>query len=123
MKPIMIYSFEKLKAWQEARNLAKDIYMLINKFPKVEQFALSDQMRRAAISIPSNIAEGNARSSNKERIHFLEFAYGSLMEIYCQSILANDLGYIDNCDLENIKEKIQSVSKLISGLKTSLEKR
>ena len=123
MKPVMIYSFEKLKAWQEARNLAKDIYMLINKFPKVEQFALCDQMRRAAISIPSNIAEGNARTSSKERIHFLEFAYGSLMEIYCQSILANDLGYIDNCDLDYIKEKIQNVSKLISGLKTSLEKR
>ena len=68
----MLYSFEKLMAWQESRSLVKSIYVLLNKYPKYEQFALCDQIRRASISVPSNIAEGNAKNSSKERIHFIE---------------------------------------------------
>lgn len=118
----MSYSFEKLLAWQESRSLVKDIYVLINKYPKCEQYALCDQLRRASISIPSNIAEGNTRTSSKERIHFIDIAYGSLMEIYCQMILSKDLDYIDNNELSVIKTKIDKVSKLLSVLKNSLQK-
>ena len=118
----MNYSFEKLLAWQESRSLVKDIYILIEKYPKYEQYALCDQLRRASISIPSNIAEGNTRTSSKERIHFIDIAYGSLMETYCQLILSKDLNYIDENEFSNLKIKIDKVSKLLSGLKTSLQK-
>ena len=118
----MLYSFEKLMAWQESRSLVKSIYVLLNKYPKYEQFALCDQIRRASISVPSNIAEGNTKKSSKERIHFIEIAYGSLMEVYCQLILSKDLDYINDDDLKLIKVQVDKVGKLLSGLKMSLEK-
>lgn len=118
----MLYSFEKLMAWQESRSLVKSIYVLLNKYPKYEQFALCDQIRRASISVPSNIAEGNTKNSSKERIHFIEIAYGSLMEVYCQLILSKDLDYINDDDLKLIKVQVDKVGKLLSGLKMSLEK-
>ena len=89
-----IYSFEKLKVWQQSRTLVKNTYIILNQFPKIEQYALCDQMRRAAISIPSNIAESCGRTSDKEKSHFLDYALGSSMELYCQYTLALDLGYI-----------------------------
>lgn len=109
-------------AWQESRSLVKSIYVLLNKYPKYEQFALCDQIRRASISVPSNIAEGNTKNSSKERIHFIEIAYGSLMEVYCQLILSKDLDYINDDDLKLIKVQVDKVGKLLSGLKMSLEK-
>ena len=109
-------------AWQESRSLVKSIYVLLNKYPKYEQFALCDQIRRASISVPSNIAEGNTKKSSKERIHFIEIAYGSLMEVYCQLILSKDLDYINDDDLKLIKVQVDKVGKLLSGLKMSLEK-
>ena len=109
-------------AWQESRSLVKSIYALLNKYPKYEQFALCDQIRRASISVPSNIAEGNTKNSSKERIHFIEIAYGSLMEVYCQLILSKDLDYINDDDLKLIKVQVDKVGKLLSGLKMSLEK-
>ena len=78
------FQFEKLRVWNEARQLVVRIYKLLDKFPKVEQYALCDQLRRAVISVPSNIAEGNSRVAIKEQIHFFEIAFGSLMEVYCQ---------------------------------------
>jgi len=115
-----MYSFEKLKAWQESRVLVKEVYLLLQKYPKYEQFALCNQIRRAVISVPSNIVEGNIKKSEKEKIHFLEIAYGSLMEVYCQMILSKDLEYIDNENFNEILTKIENVSKLLSGLKNSL---
>lgn len=94
----MEYQFEKLKAWQESRKLVAAVYQLIKKFPHEERYALCDQLRRAAISVPSNIAEGNGRMAVKEQIHFLEIAYGSVMEIYCQLQIALDLNYISEED-------------------------
>ena len=114
-----LFQFEKLNAWQEARKLVVDVYRLLEKFPKTENYALCDQLRRAAISVPSNIAEGTGRMSIKEQIHFLEIAFGSLMEIYCQLQIAVDLNYITSEDLQNIKRRIFTASKLISGLHTS----
>lgn len=113
------FQFEKLNAWQEARKLVVNVYRLLEKFPKTETYALCDQLRRAAISVPSNIAESSGRMAVKEQIHFLEIAFGSLMELYCQLQIAHDLGYITPEDLQIVKRKIFTTSKLISGLRTS----
>ena len=113
------YQFEKLTAWQKAKELAIAVYQLVAKFPQYEQFALSSQLRRAVISIPSNIAEGSGRVSKKEKIHFLEISYGSLMETYCQLQIALELKYISNEDLETIKPLFFETTRLISGLRNS----
>ena len=113
------FQFEKLKAWQEARKLVVDVYQLLEKFPKTENYALSDQLRRAVVSVPSNIAESTGRLAVKEQIHFLEIAYASLMELYCQLQIAVDLGYITSEELQLVKRKVFTTSKLISGLHTS----
>ena len=110
-------SFRKLNAYIFAKDLVKQVYKLLEKFPREEQYALCDQLRRSVISLPSNIAEGMGRVSNKEKIHFIEIAYGSLMEVYCQIQLANDLNYITNSDFDNIKSLIEDNAKLLSGLR------
>lgn len=113
------YQFENLDAWKKAKELTVLIYQLLAKFPSHERFDLCSQVRRAAISVPSNIAEGSGRISYKEKIHFLEIAYGSLMETYCQLLIAVELNYISNDDLEQIKPSIFNTSRLISGLRRS----
>ena len=112
-----MFNFEKLNAYQKARILVKAVYELIEKFPQKEEFALKSQLRRAVVSIPSNIAEGMGRISDKEKVHFIEIAYSSLMEVYCQIQLANDLNYITNSDFDNIKFLIEDNAKLLSGLR------
>ena len=112
-----MFNFEKLNAYQNARLLVKDVYKLLDKFPQKEEFALKSQLRRAVVSIPSNIAEGMGRISDKEKIHFIEIAYSSLMEVYCQLQLANDLNYITNSDFAQIKPLIEDNAKLLSGLR------
>lgn len=114
-----IYQFERLAAWQKAKELVIAIYQLLENFPQYEQFALSNQLRRAAISLPSNIAEGTGRISAKEKIHFLEISYGSLMEAYCQLQIAAELCYISAADLKDIKPLFFETSRLISGLRNS----
>ena len=94
------------------------VYKLLEKFPKQEQYALCDQLRRAVISVPSNIAEGLGRYSSKEQIHFFEIAYGSLREVDCQMDIAQDLEYISEEDVCKIIEQIRLVSALISGLRS-----
>lgn len=113
----MEYSFEKLTVYQTARQLVKEVYLLLHKFPQVERYGLCDQLRRAIISVPSNIAEQSGRTSPKEKIHFLEIAYGSLMESYCQLDIAVDLGYITSEELEPLKKLFTDTSRMISGLK------
>ena len=117
----MDYSFEKLLVWKESRDLVCDVYSLLKDFPKFETYGICDQIRRAVISIPSNIVEGNIKKSVKERLHFIEISYGSLMEVYCQLIISKDLGYIKDNQFLEIKSKIDKVNKLLSGLKKSLE--
>ena len=112
-----MFNFEKLNAYQNARLLVKDVYNLLDKFPQKEEFALKSQLRRAVVSIPSNIAEGMGRISDKEKVHFIEIAYSSLMETYCQLQLANDLNYITNLDFDQIKPLIEDNAKLLSGLR------
>lgn len=114
-----VFQFESLTAWIKAKELTLSVYRLVAKFPQHEQFALSSQIRRAAISIPSNIAEGSGRISMKEKAHFVEIAFGSLTETYCQLLLAVDLGYIAAAELEAIKSQFSDTSRLMSGLRNS----
>jgi S23 ribosomal protein. len=93
----------------------------VESFPEIERYGLSSQIRRAIISVPSNIVEGNIKKSNKEKLHFIEIAYGSLMEVYCQIILAHDLEYINEEQLNDIKFGIDKVSMLLSRFKYSIE--
>ena len=87
-------TFRNLNVYIKSKELVKQIYELLKKFPREEQFALCDQLRRAVISIPSNIAEGSGRNSQKDQAHFYTIAYGSLMEVDCQIDIAQELGYI-----------------------------
>ena len=119
----IVYSFEKLKVWQEAKKLVVDVYRLLDSFPKFEKYALCDQIRRAIVSVPSNIAEGSGRRSLKEQIHFLEIAYGSLMETYNQLLIAIELTYITEESVEAIKPSIDAVAKMINGLSNSYEQK
>ena len=93
-------SFRQLNVYVKAKELVARVYKLLKKFPREEQFALCDQLRRAAVSIPSNIAEGCGRETQKERMHFLTISYGSLMETLSQLDVACDLGYITNQEFE-----------------------
>jgi four helix bundle protein len=111
------YSFKNLDAYKEAKCLVKLVYGLIEKFPKVETYALCDQLRRAVISIPSNIAEGSGRTSAKDQAHFFEMAFGSLMEVNCQMDIACDLGYINQTELNQVEEQIRKIAALLSGLR------
>jgi four helix bundle protein len=110
------YHFEKLEVWKQSRQVVVAVYELIKKFPPDERYGLCDQLRRAAISVPSNIAEGVSRIAVKETVHFLEIAFGSLMEVYCQLQVAVDLGYITEDEFSQIKPLIQSTSRLLNGL-------
>ena len=110
--------FKNLLAYQESRKLVKEVYLLVKEFPKEENYALSDQLRRAAVSVPSNIAEGMGRYSTREQTHFLEIAFGSLLEISAQLDIANDLGYVTLSEQEKIDNQIDVVASLISGLRS-----
>lgn len=90
----MIYSFEKLEVWKKSRELVKDIYHLTQTFPSEEKFGLTNQIRRAIVSVSSNIAEGSTRQTFKEKARFYEIAFGSLIEVLNQLLLASDLGYV-----------------------------
>ena len=109
-------SFRKLNVYITAKELVKQVYALLKKFPKEEQYALCDQLRRAVISIPSNIAEGSGRESQKDQMHFYTIAYGSLMETLSQLDVASDLGYITNEELEKMEIMINEEAKMIAGL-------
>jgi S23 ribosomal protein. len=101
------FSFEELDAYKYARALVRSIYASTNQFPVSEQYALTNQLRRAVISIPSNIAEGMGRVSVKEQVHFVEIAYGSLMEVLCQLQLAKDLEYLSAEEMAEKRNQIQ----------------
>lgn len=117
------YSFEKLLVYQEARNLVASVYKLAKRFPNDERFGLTAQLRRAIVSVPSNLAEGSGRVSVREKIHFLGIAFGSLMEAFCQLQIATDLGYITEAEFDCLRTKFLSVSRLINGLTASFKKK
>jgi len=114
------FRFEKLNAYQYARKLVKDVYEVLKSFPDEEKFGLTSQIRRAVVSVPSNIADGCGRMSNNEQRHFFEISYGSLMEVYCQLTLAVDLGYITESQITEVRELMTVCAKVISGLRNSV---
>lgn len=111
-----MFSFEKLYAWQDSMDLVNRVYALLKTFPREEQFALTTQLRRSVISVPSNIAEGNGRFSALEQLRFFEIAYGSLMEAFCQLTIARNQAYISQEDYADLKNRILEIAKSISGL-------
>jgi four helix bundle protein len=115
------FRFEKLEVWQEARVANRTICRLARKFPKDEMFAMPSQVRRAAISISSNIAEGSGRNSDKDFAHFLEQAYGSLMEAASILDLALDESHVSEADLDPLLDALEVLAKRIASLNRSLE--
>ena len=111
------YSYKKLIVYQGAKALVVEIYGLLRQYPSEERYALCDQMRRAAISITSNIAEGMSRYSDKEKVHFLEISFGSLMEVDSQLEVSVELGYISMEQYEELAKKINSLGKQLSALR------
>ena len=117
------FSFEKLDVYQKARKLIKDIYLLQNEFPKEERYALGDQVRRAATSIAANLAEGSGRQSIREKIHFVEIAFGSMTEVFCELQTACDLGYINEGQLDALRPQFTDIAKMLSGQRNTLNKK
>ena len=117
------FYYRKLLVYQNAMTLLTGIYNLTKKFPNNEMHGLTNQIQRAAVSIPSNIAEGMGRFSIKDRIRFIEISNGSLMEVMCQLEIAHSLGYITSEDLHVQETKIATIAKMILGLKKNLEEK
>jgi len=114
------FNFRKLICYQKGRVLVGEIYKVVKSFPPEEKFALGDQLRRAAVSVTSNIAEGTGRQSLKDQAHFLELSYGSLMEVMSQLDVAYDLGFID-IELHNrLEQMILEEARVLSGYRSSL---
>lgn len=114
------YSFEKLEIWQLSRKLVKRIYQTTQSFPDNEKYCLTNQLRRAVVSISSNIAEGNGRSTNKDRARFIEIAYSSLLEVLNQLILSNDLEFLSNEELESYRIDINELSNKLNAFRRNL---
>lgn len=108
-------NYTELDVWKSSRELVKTVYLLSDSFPKEELYALTNQVRRCSISIPSNISEGLGRQSSKETIHFLYISKGSIYELETQLFLAFDLEYISKEQLESILEKVTICKKLLNG--------
>ena len=117
------FYYRKLLVYQQSMSLLRDVYGLSKNFPPQELYGLTNQIQRAVVSIPSNIAEGMGRFSVKDRIRFLEISNGSLMEVMCQLEIAQQLGYITPKELKEQKEKIASIAKMMIGLRKNLEEK
>lgn len=117
-----IERFENVKAWQEARVLVKEIYVVTGRGEFAHDFGLKDQLRRSAVSVLSNIAEGFERGSDKEFVRFLYIAKGSCGEVRAQLYVAADVGYLVEPESRHLVEQCQHISRLISGLITYLQK-
>ncbi len=114
-----VFGFEKLEAYRRAKDLIKEVYRLTHSFPAEERNGVASQIRRAALSVASNIAEGQGRLSRKDQAHFSQVAYSSLMEVLCQSDVAHELGYIGTQDFEGMREIIEMLAMKLSALHTS----
>ncbi len=116
------HNFKELKVWQNSRQLVKNIYLATAEFPVGEKYGLTSQVRRASISVASNIAEGSGRSSDKDFSRFLNLSLGSAYELETQLILACDLELLSNDLFENISKDLKEVQKMLHGLIKSLNK-
>lgn len=116
-----IKSFTDLKAWQEGHRLVLLVYNVTKKFPREETYSLVDQMRRAAVSVTSNIAEGFGRHGYKEKVQFYYLAQGSLTELKNQIFIARDIGYLASADFTELEEKANFSHRLLQGLITKFK--
>lgn len=114
-------SYRDLIAWQKAKSVALDVYRCTRRFPKDEVYGLSSQMRRAAVSVPSNIAEGKGRYSRKEFLQFLYHARGSLLELQTQLSIARDLDYIDIAAFKSLESQTEELGRILNGLITRFQ--
>ncbi len=108
--------FRELKVWQRAKDLAVLIYRITDGGGIARDFGLKDQIRRAAVSVPSNIAEGDERDTNKDSVRFLFIAKGSLAEVITQTIIANEVGYINDVDRSHIEQECEVLGKMLGSL-------
>jgi len=117
----ILTGFENLEVWKKSIILVKEVYDLVKFFPKEENYALSDQVRRCVVSVPSNIAEGSGRNSSKEFVQFLYIALGSINELETQLIIAKEVGYLK--DITEIRNKILQIKKMLNSLITSIKRK
>ena len=113
-------SFKKLTVWGKSMKLVKDVYEATKIFPREEQYGLTQQIRRAAVSIPSNIAEGSQRVSDKEFSNFLLISRGSLAEVETQLLIAQDLGYISKESMDELSPAMEEISKMLHSFHSKL---
>jgi len=116
-----MHNFKKLNIWQNSVNFVTEIYRLTRTFPAKERFGLISQMERSALSIPANIAEGSAKTSNKDFARFLEISIGSSFELETELIVAKNLGYLDDEKYLYFQNKISELQKMINGFKNKLQ--
>ena len=117
-----MFRFEKLDVWRKAIDFANGVYAVTRGFPGEERFGLTSQMRRASVSISSSMAEGSGRSSDKDFAHFIEIAYGSLMEVVSQMRIAYHQSFLQEQDSENLCNKAEELARMLSGLRASLKR-
>lgn len=111
------HNFKELKIWRDSMGITKEIYQVTSNFPKHEQYGLIQQMRKAAVSIPSNIAEGCGRGSDPQLAHFLDIAQGSAFELETQLYLANELNFLSKDEMNTLATKLTTLQKMIDGFK------
>jgi len=116
-------SYRELQVWRLSIQLTKDVYAVTKNFPSDERFGLISQLRRAAVSIPSNIAEGQARYSQREFLRFLSNARGSLAEVETQLLLSTELGYVPESEMQKLTRKTAEVGRLLNGLYSAIQLR
>ncbi len=116
-----MHRFKELEIWKRSRLFCSEIYSITSKFPESEKFGLTNQLRRASVSIPSNIAEGSSRQSNKDFSRFLQITLGSAYEIETQLLIAFDLGFINDDELQELLKNLESIIKMTSKFKSTLK--
>lgn len=117
---VKVKHYKELKIWQKGMSLARSVYRLTAKFPGDERFGVTSQMRRAAVSVPSNIAEGQARQGTREFLQFLSHASGSLAELETQLSLSVDLGYCSQAETFAISSEISEIQKMVAAIRRKL---
>ena len=116
-----MHRFKDFEFWKQARVFCKDIYVITSNFPESEKFGLTNQLRRSSVSIPSNIAEGSSRKSNKDFLRFLEIAIGSAYEVETQLLITYDLNFISQSELDELNVRLESIIKMMSKFMTTLK--
>lgn len=114
-----VFSFEKLNVWVDSKELVKVIYLITKQFPSEEKFGLTNQLRRASISVASNLAEGTSRKTNKDKAHFTTISYSSLMEVLNQIIISYELSFIEEGEYSKFRTYIEKIANKLNALRKS----